>query len=137
MDLTARSSRIADPEKESPDFTEWTEPEELLETGPIRERLLDVLMHVRTPTKVSTIADRAACDTETAREYLEWFAEMGLVREHAGRLIRYERNDSYLWWRRINRLREHISEAAIVEALEQALDELETYRERYDAALDG
>ncbi len=134
MDLTDSSAEFPDPDEPPPDFTDWTDPEELLEGVPIRERLLDVVVQVRTPTKVSTIAERAGCDTETAREYLRWFAEMGIVREHTGRPVRYERNDSYLWWRRVEKLREHNSEATIREALEEALGELDTFRDRYDAA---
>jgi hypothetical protein len=37
-------------------------------------RLLDVIIQVREPTTIAAVADRVGCDTETAREYLKWFA---------------------------------------------------------------
>lgn len=117
-------------EEGPPDFSAWADPEETLKSGPVRERLLDVLLQVREPTKVSLIAKRADCDTETAREYLRWFAEMGMVREIAGRPVQYERNEAYWHWRRVERIREAYSEAEIVEVLSETMDEIAAYRER-------
>jgi len=134
MDLTDTPDDILAPDEEPPDFDALDDPGTVLKGGPIRERLLDVVLQLREPTKVSTIADRADCDTETAREYLEWFTSMGIVREHAGRPVRYERNDSYLRWRRIERIRSEYTEREIVEELEEAIAELGEYRDRYDAS---
>ena len=105
----------------------------LFKSGPIRERLLDVVVGLRTPTKVSRIADRADCDTETARDYLEWFDEMGMVHRHDGRPVRYERNDAYFQWRRIDQFREEYSEQEIVDALADTIDEIKAYRTQFDA----
>ena len=134
MDLTDTPDDVPGPNEEPPDFDALDDPETVLKGGPIRERLLDVVLQLREPTKVSTIADRADCDTETAREYLEWFTSMGIVREHAGRPVRYERNDSYLSWRRVERVRQEYTEREIVDELEDALAELGEFRDRYDAA---
>jgi hypothetical protein len=120
-----------DGEGEPPDFSVWEDPEETLKGGPVRERLLDVILQVREPTKVSAIAERADCDTETAREYLRWFAEMGMIREITGRPVQYERNESYWRWRRVERIREAHSEAEIVEVLSETMDAIATYRERF------
>jgi predicted ArsR family transcriptional regulator len=117
-----------------PDLDELESPGSLLEGGPIRERLLDVVTGLRTPTRVSDIADVADCDTETARDYLEWFDEMGLVHRYDGRPVRYERNDAYFQWRRIDRIREGYSEQEIVEALSDVLEQIDDYRDRFDAA---
>jgi len=121
------------PDEGAPDISDWDSPETVLRGGPIRERLLDVVLGLREPTKVSTIAGRADCDTETAREYLEWFASMGIVREHAGRPVRYERNDSYLFWRRVERIREGHSEEEILEELDAAVESIDEYRAEYGA----
>lgn len=134
MDLTESPEDFPAPDEKPPDFDGWDDPETVLTGGPIRERLLDVVLQLREPTKVSTIADGADCDTETAREYLTWFTSMGIVREHAGRPVRYERNNSYLSWRRVERIRQEYTEREIVEELEDALAELEEYRDRYDAS---
>jgi hypothetical protein len=117
----------------SPNLDELESPDSLLKGGPIRERLLDVVSGLRAPTKVSDIADVANCDTETSRDYLEWFDEMGMVHRHDGRPVRYERNDAYFQWRRIDRIRDEYSEQELVEALSDALGRIEDYREQFDA----
>lgn len=124
---------VRDGEEAAPDFEAWDDAETLLKDRPTRERLLDVVLQLRTPTKVATIAERADCNTETARDYLKWFAEMGMVRERSGRPVEYELNSSYLRWRRIERIREELDEAEIVAELEDTMEEIETYRERFDA----
>lgn len=121
----------ADDESPPPNLADLESPDSLLKSGPIRERLLDVVIGLRTPTKVSDIADVADCDTETARDYLKWFDEMGLVHRQDGRPVRYERNDAYFQWRRIDHIREDYSEQEIVEALSDALDQIEDYRARF------
>ena len=119
---------------EAPPDPDDLEPlETVFEGGPIRERLLDVVTGLRTPTKVSEVAEIADCDTETARDYLEWFAEMGMVHRHDGRPVRYERNDAYFQWRRIDRIREEYSDREIVEALSEAIEQIEDFRARFDA----
>ncbi|NGM71436.1 hypothetical protein G6M89_20990 [Natronolimnobius sp. AArcel1] len=133
MEITDTPDGIPGEDEEPPDFDAWESPEELLAGKPTRERLLDVVMQLREPTKVSKIAERADCDTETARDYLEWFTEMGMVRELSGRPVRYERNNSYLTWRRIEQIRGQYSEAEIVEQLKDTLDATEEYRQRFDA----
>jgi hypothetical protein len=93
------------PNGDMPDFTDWEDPETLLMDRPIRERLFDVVLQLREPTAVAAVAERADCDTETARDYFDWFATMGLVREYSGRPVRYALNPSYLRWRRVERIR--------------------------------
>jgi len=133
MDLTDIPDDAYDGEESPPDFSAFESPDSLLTGGSIRERLLDTVTAIRSPTKVSTIADRADCDTETARDYLAWFAEMGIVRRYDGRPLRYGRNDAYFEWRRIDRLREAYSESEIVDMLADVLDEIDAYSERFDA----
>lgn len=133
MDITDIPDGAYTGDESPPDIDELESPESLLKGGPIRERLLDVVTGLRIPTKVSDIADLADCDTETARDYLEWFNEMGMVHRHNGRPVRYERNDAYFQWRRIDRIREDYSEQEIVEALSDAIEQIEDYREQFDA----
>ncbi|SDY97368.1 DUF7342 family protein [Halopenitus persicus] len=133
MDLTDIPGDAYDGEESPPDLDALESPDLLLKGGSIRERLLNVVVGLRTPTKVSTIADRADCDTETARDYLEWFDEMGMVQRHDGRPVRYERNDAYFQWRRIDRIREEYSEQEIIDALDDTLNQIEDYRAQFDA----
>jgi len=132
MDMTdVPDNARKDPEP--PDFDGWEDPVESLKGGSTRERILDVVLQLREPTKVSVVAERADCDTETARDYLSWFSEMGVTREIPGRPVRYERNDSYLRWRRRELVRDSLSDEEIVEELAETLDEIEGYRAEYDA----
>jgi hypothetical protein len=133
MDLTDIPDDAYDGDESPPDLDALESPESLLTDAPIRERLLDVVVGLRTPTKVSTIAEYADCDTETARDYLEWFDEMGMVHRHDGRPVRYERNDAYFEWRRIDRIREEYSEQDIVDALSDTLEQIEDFRAQFDA----
>ena len=133
MDLTGIPDKAYDGDESPPNFDELTFPDSLLTSGPTRERLFDAVVGLRTPTKVSTIADVADCGTETARDYLEWFNEMGMVHCHDGRPVRYERNDAYFQWRRIDQIREDYSEQEIVDALSDTIDEIEAYRTQFDA----
>ena len=137
MDITETPDDIPGPDENAPDFGDWEDPETLLKDRPIRERLLDVIMQTREPTKVAMIAEQADCDTETAREYLEWFTSMGIVREHAGRPVRYERNESYLFWRRVEQIREAYSEEEIVSELTDTVEAIAAYREQFDAENPG
>ena len=133
MDPTDIPDDAYDGEESPPNLDELESLDTLLRDGPIRERLLDVVVGVRTPTKVSTIAERADCGTETARDYLAWFDEMGMVQRHDGRPVRYERNDAYFQWRRIDRIREEYSEREIVDSLDDTLNQIEDYRAQFDA----
>lgn len=130
-DLTDTSDAPT-PDGDVPDFDTWEDPEQLFEGQSTKERMLDVVMQVREPTKVATIAERAGCDTETARDYLGWFAGLGLVRKHTGRPVRYERNESFLRWRRIERIREEYSEEDIVDELQTVMDTIQEYRDQFE-----
>lgn len=133
MELTDIPGEAYDGDESPPDIDELESPKTLLKEGPIRERVLDVIIGLRSPTKVSDIADLADCDTETTRDYLKWFDEMGMVQRHDGRPVRYERNDAYFQWRRVEHFREEHSDEEIVEARSNAIDYFEDYREEFDA----
>lgn len=116
---------------EQPDFDAWEDPDQLFEGTSTKERMLDVIVQVREPTTVATIAERAACDTETARNYLRWFADLGLVQVHPGRPARYERNESFLRWRRIEQVRTRYTEEEIVAELQAVMNDIREYRDRF------
>lgn len=117
---------------ETPDFDDWESPETLLMDHPIRERMFDVALQLREPTPVADIANRVDCDTETARDYLDWFATIGLVVEHSGRPVRYELNPSYLRWRRIDHIRNTYTEDELKAEFREIHTNLQTYRERFE-----
>ena len=133
MDLTDVPDAVDTTDADPPDFSEWDDPEAALKGGSTRERMLDVIVQLREPQKVSTVAERADCDPETARDYLQWFAELGMVREITGRPVLYVRNDRYFEWRRIERIRAELSTTEIVAELTETIEQLSTYREQFDA----
>ena len=133
MDLTDIPDDAYAGEESPPALDGLESPASLLTGGPIRERLLDVVVGLRRPTKVSTVADRADCDTETAREYLRWFDEIGMVQRHDGRPARYERNNAYFRWRRIDRLRNEYTEQELVDMLTDVLEQIDTYSTQFGA----
>lgn len=130
MDVTYATD-LADPDEEPPDFYDWAPPEEVVSDQPTRERLLDVVLQLREPAKVSEVADRATCGTETARDYLEWFASMGIARQVDDSPARYERNEEYLRWRRVEGIRATHTEPEIVDALASTVDAIESYRAEF------
>jgi len=132
MDITDIPDDAYAGDESPPDLSDLESPESLLTGGPIRERLLDSITGLRSPTKVSDIADLADCDTETARDYIEWFTEMGMVHRHEGRPVRYERNDAYFQWRRVEQLRSTHANEEIRETLTDIRDQLAAYRNRFD-----
>lgn len=133
MNLTDIPDDAHDGDESPPDVDALEPPDSLLKGGPIRERLLDIVVGLRTPTKVSTIAESAECDAGTARKYLRWFDEMGIVSRHDGRPVRYTRNDAYLRWRRVDRIRREYSEEEVVDALGDTVERIKDYRTRFDA----
>ena len=100
----------------------------------VEQRIYSIILQTREPTTASAIADSAACDPKTARKYLSWFDDLGIVTRHDGHPATYERNDAYFQWRRINQLAANHS----VEKLQVRVRELTTriteYEEAYDAA---
>jgi predicted transcriptional regulator len=98
--------------------------------GDVEQRVYGVVLGTREPTGASAIAERADCDPKTARKYLRWFAELGIVTEHEGRPRTYERNDAYFEWRRVDRLAAEHS----LEELQQRVSALTERIRDYEAA---
>lgn len=96
-------------EPPSIDFVaEW---EAALERRTTVEKIYDVALQLREPLRVADIADRAGVTPETARKYLRFLTELGVVKKASDDPATYERNDAYFEWRRIERLRtEHTEE---------------------------
>lgn len=100
----------------------------------VEQRIYGTVLQTREPTTASAIAERVDCDPKTARKYLGWFADLGIVTRHDGHPATYERNDAYFEWRRIN----HLAADHSVDELQQRVQELTTritdYEDAYDAA---
>lgn len=104
------------------------------ETTNTRDRIRAVVMGQQEPATVSTIAERAQCSANAARDHLEAFAELGVVRASTHPTgTQYVRNEAYIHWRRANELRD----THTTEELLDRLAELETTDEAYQSEFDA
>ena len=87
------------------------------------QRVYDVITGVTEYTGASTIADRADCSTDGARDALIQLAEMGIVDRRGSRPVEYRRNESYFQWKRVERLADEHTHAKLRERLDQLLEE--------------
>jgi predicted transcriptional regulator len=101
--------------------------------GDVEQRIYGRILQTRSPTAASAIAEHVDCDPKTARKYLEWFAELGILTRHEGRPTMYERNDAYFEWRRIDRLAADHSLEELQARAGELSERIRTYEETYDA----
>ncbi|MFC3958956.1 DUF7342 family protein [Halovivax cerinus] len=99
----------------------------------VEQRVYGTILQTRDPTAASEIAERAGCDPKTARKYLTWFTELGIVTRHDGRPATYERNDTYFEWRRIDRLATDHSVDALQQRVQELTARIDAYEDAYDA----
>lgn len=121
-------------DEEPPDFETLEDPGDLLEGERTRDDFLSVAMQLREPTPIAKIAELAGRGEDSAREYMRWFETIGLVRRASDDPEQYDTNQSYLYWRRVDRIRSNYSDTEIVERLQEIIDELDGLRERYEAS---
>lgn len=96
-----------------------------------KQRVYSAVLHAREPMTAAEIAERAACSDESARTHLSFYTDLGIVIRHDGRPVRYERNDDYFEWRRVNELaRTHTVEELQVRVSELT-NTIEAYRREY------
>lgn len=119
-------------DRRPPDTAAVEEWREELAGRSTRERVYEVALQLSGPTRVAAVAERAAVSAETAREYLAWFAESGMLTRDSESPATYSRNESYFDWRRVQRLRNR-PVAELREELSGLQEQVRSYRERYDA----
>jgi len=115
----------------APDFDALTDPTELVRGERTRDDFLDAVLGLAEPTPVSEVAERAGHGVDAAREYLEWFAEMGIVTRVGDSPATYRRNQSYLNWRRVQTLREEYTTDELLAFLESETDRIEEFVGEY------
>jgi DNA-binding transcriptional regulator GbsR (MarR family) len=98
-----------------------------------KQRVYGAVLHARDPMTAAELAERADCSTESARTHLSFYADLGIVVRHEGRPVRYERNDDYFEWRRVNELAQENTVEELQARVSELNERLETYREKYDA----
>lgn len=96
-----------------------------------KQRVYGAVLHARESMTAAEIAERADCSAESARTHLSFYADLGIVIRHEGRPVRYERNDDYFEWRRVNKLaREHTLDE-LQAHVSELTDRIEQYRDEY------
>ena len=98
-----------------------------------KQRVYGAVLHAREPMTAAEIAERADCSEESARTHLSFYTDLGIVIHHDGRPARYERNDDYFEWRRVNELANVHTVEELQARVSDLTDQIEAYREEYDA----
>jgi DNA-binding transcriptional regulator GbsR (MarR family) len=98
-----------------------------------KQRVYGAVLHAREPMTAAEIAERADCSEESARTHLSFYADLGIVIHHDGRPARYERNDDYFEWRRMNELANEHTVDELQARVSELTNQIEAYREKYDA----
>ncbi|WP_135306423.1 DUF7342 family protein [Haloarcula amylovorans] len=100
----------------------------------VEQRIYGTILQTREPATANAIAERVDCDPKTARKYLGWFADLGIVTRHDGHPATYERNDAYFEWRRINQLAAEHSVDDLQERVRKLTTRIADYEDAYGAA---
>lgn len=95
------------------------------------QRVYDVLTGVTEYKEVDTIADRAACSVDGARNALRQLLEMGIATKRGTRPAEFRRNDSYFRWKRIETLADEHSPSHLRERLTALIDEDTQFQEQF------
>lgn len=103
------------------------------EDADVEQRIFGTVLQLREPTTAAMVADRSDCDPKTARKYLSWFSDLGIVTEHPGRPATFERNDQYFEWRRVNELATNNSVEELRRRVRDVTDRIDAYEQRYGA----
>ena len=98
-----------------------------------KQRVYGAVLHAREPMTAAEIAERAECSDESARTHLSFYADLGIVVRHEGRPVRYERNDDYFEWRRVNELARDNSLDDLQTRVSELTDKIERHRDEYSA----
>lgn len=105
--------------------------DELVRGERTRDDFFDAVLSLDSPQTAGEVADRAGHGVDAAREYLEWFEQMGIVTQVGESPATYRRNQEYLDWRRVQRIREEYTDEELVELLERAAERDAAFAEAF------
>lgn len=104
-----------------------------LEDRPTLERIYDVALQLYESTRVSDVARRADVSPETARKYLEFLTEVGVLVRTGEDPDEFVRNETYFEWRESEHLRREYSVAELESRLEDLSETIGELQDQYDA----
>jgi len=122
-----------DDSQPTPDFDVLTTPEELVSGGRTRDDFFDAVLGLDSPATAKEVADLAGRGVDAAREYLEWFEQMGIVTQVTDSPATYERNQAYLNWRRVQTLRREYTSETLLEFLETESERVKEIKTEFNA----
>ena len=129
-EIKANSEENRDP----PDFDSLTDPKDLVRGKRTRDDFFDAVLGLDEPATASEVADLAGRGVDAAREYLEWFEQLGIVTQVTDSPATYRRNQEYLNWRRIQRLREEYSDDELLTFLKEETERSDSLSKRFEVA---
>jgi len=97
------------------------------------QRVYAAVLYARDPMSAAEIAERADCSEESAREHLSFYNDLGIVLQHEGRPVRYERHDDYFEWRRVNALAQEHTVDELQIRVSELTEQIERYRDKFEA----
>lgn len=118
---------------DAPDFEALVPPEDAVRGDRTRDDFLDAVLALDSPATASDVADLAGHGVDAAREYLAWFERMGVVTKATDSPATYERNQEYLNWRRVQRLRQEYAAEELLDLLEAESERVAALRREFDA----
>jgi len=98
-----------------------------------KQRVYGAVLQAREAMTAAEVAERADCSEESARTHLSFYSELGIVVRHEGRPARYERNDDYFEWRRVNELARQNTVEELQSRVSELTERIKAYREEYGA----
>ena len=122
----------ADERSEAPDFEALSSPEELVRGGRTRDDFFDAVLALDSPATAKDVAELAGHGVDSAREYLDWFERMGIVTQVTESPATYERNQEYLNWRRVQKLRQEYATEELLDLLKTESERAETLEREFD-----
>ena len=122
-----------DDRQTTPDFDALTTPEELVSGCRTRDDFFDAVIGLNSPATAKEVADLAGRGVDAAREYLEWFEQMGIVTQVTDSPATYERNQEYLNWRRVQTLRREYTSEALLDFLKTESERVKEIKNEFNA----
>jgi len=122
----------ADERAEAPDFEALTPPGELVRGDRTRDDFFDAVLALDSPATAKEVAELAGHGVDAAREYLDWFERMGIVTRVTDSPATYERNQEYLNWRRVQKLRRQYATDELLDLLKMESERAETLQSEFD-----
>ena len=134
MEKPRPALKVDDDERDgAPDFDALTPVADLVRGDRTRDNFFETVLGLDSPATAGEVAELAGHGVDAAREYLEWFEQMGIVVQVTESPATYERNQEYLNWRRVQTLRKEYSTEELLNCLKSEAERTEMFEREFDA----